>query len=819
MKQKRLTVALLCGGPSPERGISLNSARSVCDHLSGSDVDVVPFYFDYACQPYQVSRAQLYSNTPSDFDFKLSYSARPLSMDGLKRELKKVDLAFPLIHGAFGDDGQLIGLLEKWGVRTVGPSSSACSQAWHKIRARQRLATEGFYTLPALHFKKGQKLNQQNISQFLIRECKGKAVVKPAQGGSSIGVHVVGSAQEAMQAINALFKGRYFKEVLVEPFCSGVEFTTVVLQNRFGQAVSLLPIDIEANYQKGEILDYRRKYLASNQVAYHIPPRFSAEVTDSIRSQAEQIFSLFGFYDFLRIDGWVLDGGEILFSDINPISGMEQNSFFFIGCSQLGMSHQDAVRFLVRSACRRHGLEWKESSERSNGSNKRRVHVLFGGTTAERQVSLMSGTNVWLKLRRSKRYEPIPFLLDNDHKVWRLPYHFTLRHTVEEIQELCSKQLEVEHKLNSMLLPVARQLALRPGEATEPFLRTRSMSLKEFIKSSPAIFNTVHGGIGENGIIQGMCEEAGVVYNGCGAAASQLCMDKYETGRVISNLKNRGVTSAPKKLFAFNEIAEIGKSEWGDVWSRLLKVLGSKTVIVKPRGDGCSAGIVRLFTSDDFKRYCAFVLHRDQVIPPNTLTDQVALVEMPSERVDYLICEPFIESDRVSVFDNQLEWKRVSDIIEVTVGVLGFKGKLRAMNPSITVASGNILSLEEKFQGGTGVNITPPPPKFVSPSVCAKVKKAIEIAGNALGIEGYARIDAFINRLTGEVMVIEANTLPGLTGSTVFYHQGLAEKVPLYPTELLEKIMDFAFEVRGGKRVAISHEANTRGKQSCVGAA
>jgi D-alanine-D-alanine ligase-like ATP-grasp enzyme len=369
-----------------------------------------------------------------------------------------------------------------------------------------------------------------------------------------------------------------------------------------------------------------------------------------------------------------------------------------------------------------------------------------------------------------------------------------------------------------MLVPVVRQLALWPGEATEDFQRTKALSLREFIRSSSSIFNVVHGGIGENGIIQAMCDEAGVVYNGCGAAASRLCMDKYETGRVISNLKNSAVSSAPKRLFALDEISDIGKSEWSDVWSRLLRDLGSKTVIVKPRGDGCSAGIVRLFTSEDFKRYCAFVLHQDQVIPPNTLTDQVAIVEMPSERIDYLICEPFIETDRVSVVDNQLLWKRVSDIVEVTVGVLGFKGKLRAMNPSITVASGNILSLEEKFQGGTGVNITPPPSQFVSPSVCAKIKRSIEIAGNALGIEGYARIDAFINRLSGEVIVIEANTLPGLTGSTVFFHQGLAEKVPLYPTELLERIMDLAFEVRGGKQAAIAREGKARTVQPYIGA-
>ncbi len=797
MKKKKLVVALLCGGPGPERGISLNSARSVCDHLAGGDIEIVPFYFDHACKPYQVSRAQLYSNTPSDFDFKLSHSARPLSMSGLQRELKKVDLAFPLIHGAFGEDGQLISLLEKWGVKTIGPTSETCERAFNKISSRAVLAAEGFHTLPALHIKKGKKISPKVVSTFLANECHGKAVVKPVQGGSSIGVHVVNSAKDALAVIASIFKGRYFKEILIEPFCSGVEFTTVMLQNRFGQAVSLLPIEIEANYQKGEIFDYRRKYLASNQVTYH-NSRFPSERIDTIRLQAEQIFSLFGFRDFLRIDGWILDTGEILFSDINPISGMEQNSFFFMGCSQVGMSHRDAVRFIVRSACKRHDVTWLESAEGSSLPKKKPVHILFGGSTAERQVSVMSGTNVWLKLRRSKKYEPIPFLLDKDHKVWCLPYLFTLRHTVEEIQELCRHQNAMERKLIELLRPVARQLALLPGEATQAISKTESISLEDFIHSSPAIFNTVHGGIGENGVIQGMCEGAGVVYNGCGPEASQLCMDKYETGRVITALKSKLVTSAPKILFAFDELGAIRPSEWAGLWNKLLKDLASKTVIVKPRGDGCSAGIVRLFKAEDLQKYCGFVLRYETIIPPNTLTGQSALVEMPSKRVEHLIFEPFIETDRVSVRDNQLIWKKVSDMVEVTVGVMGVKGKLRAMNPSITIASGDVLSLEEKFQGGTGVNITPPPAKFVSSSACKKIRRGIEIAGNALGIEGYARIDAFIDRHTGKVLVIEANTLPGLTGSTVFYHQGLAEPVPMYPTELLEKIMDFAFKARGG---------------------
>ena len=65
-----MKIALLCGGHSPERGISLNSARSVLDHLGSDASEIVPIYFDYKKNAYLISKEQLYSNTPSDFDFQ-----------------------------------------------------------------------------------------------------------------------------------------------------------------------------------------------------------------------------------------------------------------------------------------------------------------------------------------------------------------------------------------------------------------------------------------------------------------------------------------------------------------------------------------------------------------------------------------------------------------------------------------------------------------------------------------------------------------------------------------------------------------------------
>jgi D-alanine-D-alanine ligase-like ATP-grasp enzyme len=137
--------------------------------------------------------------------------------------------------------------------------------------------------------------------------------------------------------------------------------------------------------------------------------------------------------------------------------------------------------------------------------------------------------------------------------------------------------------------------------------------------------------------------------------------------------------------------------------------------------------------------------------------------------------------------------------VEVTVGLVGAAGSLHALPPSMTITTAGVLSLEEKFMGGTGVNITPPPaPPLgpVRPEAVAAARRRIEAVAEALGVEGYARVDAFLHVATGEVIVIEANTLPALTPSTVLYHQALADDPPRYPRELLEEIIELGLARR-----------------------
>ncbi|MCB9029751.1 MAG: hypothetical protein H6619_01760 [Deltaproteobacteria bacterium] len=787
--KKSLQVALLCGGPSLERGISLNSARSACDHLHSEQVTVNPIYFDHQKKAYKISRGQLYSNTPSDFDFKLASSATPLTRKELRDYLSTMDLALPAIHGPFGEDGELQTWLEKWKIPFVGSTSESCHNAFDKHTANQFIAENGFFTLPSAVLQKDKRDHRKIVEQFFSDHKLARAIVKPATGGSSIAVYSVSSVEEALEKSKIIFRDRVDERVVLEPFCEGKEFTVILLENRYGMPVAIMPTEIELDYTDHQIFDYRRKYLATRQVTYHCPPRFDDNVVERIQIQSEQLYTLFGMKDFARFDGWLLPDGNLWFSDFNPISGMEQNSFLFMQSARIGMSHRNVLEFVVQSACRRYQINFpKPRTEASEA--KKPINVIFGGDTAERQVSLMSGTNVWLKLRNSKKYEPQPYILDSKMQVWRLPYPFALNHTCEEIIDMCHSAEQDDKRLSVLKRRVLDKLAPEPDQISEKWFLPEKMSLEQFLDTSEAVFIGLHGGMGEDGRIQAMLEERGVPFNGPSSKASHLCADKHATGLAVAKLEEHDIYTAKKRKVSIDSFKGYSMLEYNAYWDDLTSYLGTGSIIVKPVDDGCSAGVVRLFTPEDLRTYIHFAQNGSSCIPADCLTNQHGIIEMPTQKVNFLLFEEFITTDKVEVVGKKLKWQTVSGWIEVTVGILEENGKIRSLNPSITVASGNILSLEEKFQGGTGVNITPPPQKYVSALALKQAKKRIEIVASELGLQGYSRIDAFMNVKTGKLVIIEVNTLPGLTASTVIFHQALAEKTSLSPVQFVEKICD-----------------------------
>ncbi|KAL7265645.1 hypothetical protein ACSBR1_003431 [Camellia fascicularis] len=880
-KGKVLRVGLVCGGPSAERGISLNSARSVLDHIQGDDLHVSCYYIDCNLKAYAISPAQVYSNTPADFDFKLESLAQGFeSLSDFAEHLTgSVDIVFPVIHGRFGEDGGIQEILEKSNIPFVGTWSDECRKAFDKYDASLEINRQGFVTVPNF-LVQGGELDESDLSEWFLRNQLdtnlGKVIVKPTKAGSSIGVTVAYGVADSLRKANEIIAEGIDDRVLVEIFLEGGrEFTSIVLDVGSGfdcQPVALLPTEVElqlhgsANVnEKDAIFNYRRKYLPTQQVAYHTPPRFPLDVINSIREGASLLFQWLGLRDFARIDGWFLppsaclssslenkfgktESGTIIFTDINLISGMEQTSFLFQQASKVGFSHSNILRTIIQHACLRFpslasynnvsrplpGTGRSKSSQLADVFPKchndvRKVFVIFGGDTSERQVSLMSGTNVWLNLQAFDDLEVTPCLLaptkgyssktEPDNKemdvssraVWSLPYSLVLRHTTEEVLDACIEAIEptqaaLTSQLRSQVMDDLVEGLKQHDWFTgfdisgEPPVK---LTIEQWIKLAKevqaTVFIAVHGGIGEDGTLQSLLQAEGVPYTGPGIMASKTCMDKVATSLAVNHLADLGVLTITKEVRTKEDLLILPII---DTWLELTSKLQCDTLCVKPARDGCSTGVARLCCLEDLVVYVNALNDCLLRIPPNCLSKAHGMIEMPNPPPECVIFEPFVETDEIIVSTKSsnentrhLLWKGQSRWVEITVGVVGKSGSMHSLTPSVTVKeTGDILSLEEKFQGGTGINLTPPPLSIVSNEALGRCKQRIELIANSLQLEGFSRIDAFLNVDSGEVLIIEVNTVPGMTPSTVLIHQALAEQPPMYPHRFFRTLLDLAAE-------------------------
>ncbi|XP_013648121.1 uncharacterized protein LOC106353000 [Brassica napus] len=863
--QTNLRVGLICGGPSAERGISLNSARSVLDHIQGNGISVSCYYIDAHLKSFAISSAQLYSNTPADFDFKLESLAQGFSSlsDLAEHLVSAVDIVFPVIHGRFGEDGGIQELLESHNIPFVGTGSSECRRAFDKYEASLELKEHGFMSVPN-YLVQGIGVDESEIEQWFTDNRLdldvGKVVVKPARAGSSIGVKVAFGVNDSIKkAVELILEGiddRIVVEVFIE---NGHEFTAIVLDVGSGsdsRPVVLLPSEVQLQFhgsgdpEEDAIFDYRRKYLPTQQVTYHTPPRFPIHVNKSIREEASLLFQKLGLRDFARIDGWYLAptsnispapnetsrgrmSADIIFTDINLISGMEQNSFLFQQASKVGFSHSNILRTILhRASSRLPHLTWhnyesnhllRGSTTLENSGDVQKVFVMFGGDTSERQVSVMSGTNVWMNLQRFADLKVTPCLLSpslsnsssefpdktesdlDNREVWLLPYSVVLRHTAEEILAECLEAIEPDRARFTSRLQKQVMEDLMDGLKNQSWFGGFDIidelpikySLREWIKlaseAQATVFIAVHGGIGEDGTLQALLEDEGVAYTGPGVRASRTCMDKIITSQALSHLSEFGVHTISKDV---KRTEDIMHETISNIWDELITKLRCLTFCVKPARDGCSTGVARLCSSEDLTVYVQALKDCLPRIPPNTLSKTHGMIEMPNTTPEYLIFEPFVETDEIVVSSKakqKLSWKGTRRWVEITVGVIGKRGSMRSLNPSLTVKeSGDILSLEEKFQGGTGINLTPPPPTIMSKDALERCKQGIELIAETLGLEGFSRIDAFVHVETGEVLVIEVNTVPGMTPSTVLIQQALAEQPPMYPPQFFRKLLHLA---------------------------
>lgn len=305
-------VAILYGGLSTEREVSLKSGAAVYDALQSKPFEVVLI---------DVNR---------DLDTKL-------------KEVQP-DVAFIALHGKYGEDGCIQGLLELLDIPYTGPGVMASSIAMNKITTKKILSFEGIPTPDFMIFK-GSPSDIPRFTEAIRDWLAPPLVIKAASQGSSIGVCFAFSKEELPAALEECLK--YDNEILVEQFVTGRELTVSVLGNSEPEALSILEITSPTG-----VYDYHAKYTAGG--SRHFVPDLPVAIEEMIKNLAVKAYQAIGCVGLSRVDFLLSDSGWAYVLELNTSPGMTATSLFPDAARASGINFPDLVEKLINLALERH---------------------------------------------------------------------------------------------------------------------------------------------------------------------------------------------------------------------------------------------------------------------------------------------------------------------------------------------------------------------------------------------------------------------------------------------------------------------------------
>ncbi|HLG35367.1 MAG TPA: D-alanine--D-alanine ligase [Bacteroidia bacterium] len=904
----KIRIGIIFGGSSREREISFAGGRTVYDNLNKSLFEPVPLFMDSFRNFVLLDWQYIYKGSIRDFyppvnfipsstnEFQVyaesiaqedsSLAERMIHDIGKKinpDELSSlIDFAFLCLHGPYGEDGRIQGLLESYGIPYSGSGIFASAFGMNKALQKKLLAAAKFES-PAYITVKREELRDKNIFGNIFSQIKSRinfpCVIKPATQGSSIGVSILEKPSEEelrlavhkaffIKEINAthwrilsagqqiehirlltdiregigmpvvavsadaeenkiifhpeellLFINEYFSsnsetlllegtdsesEVIIESFIRGKEFSCIIIRNVNGEPLALPPTEV----RKGNnFFDYRSKYLPG--LSRKITPIDLPETKiENIRKECDRLFSTFGFNVYARIDGFIKDDGTVFLNDPNTTSGMMPSSFFFHQAAEIGLNPSQFLTYIIRTSVleqislQKNALSFPGLLKRldhdlenfkSVQSKKIKVAVILGGYSSERHISVESGRNVFEKLSSSEKYEPFPVFLTGKgsaHKLIRIPVNILLKDNADDISDKIS-----HFKIHPVTEKIVRECAALSEKysAEGNVFSPSEISYEELASLADVAFIALHGRPGEDGTVQKNLERVGVPYNGSGPETSLVTIDKFKTNEQLASF---GFLTAKHFL--------VEKDKWNSGKDKILPEIFSGyhfPFIVKPVDDGCSSAVKRISTGEELICYADSVFREDEKIPESSL--QILNLK-PNEEFPikkYFLIEELIEKNDAVHF------------LEITGGLLtryNEHGELEyeIFEPSEALSEGDVLSLEEKFLAGEGQNITPA--RYSKDAeenrrIAALVKEKLLAVAVALNIEGYARIDAFVRVYRNnevEVIIIEVNSLPGMTPATCIFHQTALSGYK--PYDFIDRILDYG--IQRGKRKGISEK-------------
>ncbi|MDD4238839.1 MAG: D-alanine--D-alanine ligase [Desulfotomaculaceae bacterium] len=305
-------IGVLMGGRSPERAISLRTGEAIYNALG-----------------------------------MLGYLAVKIDvgLDVVERIKEEgIELAFLALHGKYGEDGTIQGLLEMIGLPYTGSGILASSLAMDKIATKKMLCFEG---LPTPHFMEVEDtavkgLGIQAAAAKIYSEMGLPLVVKAPTQGSTIGIAFVHQKEDLVSALELAY--RYDKTALVEQFVEGREITASVLGNENPVALPLIEIVSTTG-----VYDYEAKYTAGMS-DHIIPPRISGEQQKVIKDLAVRTFKALGCRGLARVDFMLDHRGSPFILEVNTIPGMTTTSLFPDAARAAGIEFPELIDRIVKLA-------------------------------------------------------------------------------------------------------------------------------------------------------------------------------------------------------------------------------------------------------------------------------------------------------------------------------------------------------------------------------------------------------------------------------------------------------------------------------------
>ncbi len=350
-QQRKVRVALLFGGRSGEHSISAATAAGVMKAIDRDKYDVVPVGIS------REGQWVLAGDDPSALELKADRLPEVTADSGRAvtglSEVGDVDVVFPLLHGPFGEDGTIQGLLEMADVRYVGCGVLASAVGMDKHYMKLVFAGHGLPVGPYVVIPPGAwERSQSEITKQVSDELRFPVYVKPARAGSSLGVTRVDEISELAAAVEeAAF---HDPKVLVEQGLEGREIECAVLGGRGGAAPrASVPGEIVVDHAEAEFYDFSAKYLSASQARTECPADLPSDVAEKVRDIAVRAFEAIGGEGISRVDVFVTDAGDVTINEINTMPGFTPISMYPKMWEASGISYPQLIDELIQLALER----------------------------------------------------------------------------------------------------------------------------------------------------------------------------------------------------------------------------------------------------------------------------------------------------------------------------------------------------------------------------------------------------------------------------------------------------------------------------------